>query len=283
MITSNVEVGQGGGKDVSAEDGALVRRARVLAAAGARLPVADRRPRGLLRPDTSPENIDTAVREFANPDVESPQKATAVALGEKVKQKVPPPRETTVHRPQRQRRRGLGLDRELPPRAARLPDADARRTASPRTRRPSTSSAPRSTSTPARPARKPAARKLANLFGSADVKKLTPTIRALGNDAMVVAVVGQTFHGRLAVGAGRPDAEAPAGERRLRRERGRRPAAPAPPRDRLPADGADEDRALVVDRPTTRRSASTRSTRTRSTRPSASRTSTATTSTGASR
>ena len=45
---------------------------------------------------------------------------------------------------------------------------------------------------------KPAARKLANLFGSADVKKLTPKIRALGNDAMIVAVVGQTFHGRLA-------------------------------------------------------------------------------------
>ena len=45
---------------------------------------------------------------------------------------------------------------------------------------------------------KQAAGKLANLFGSADVKKLTPTIRALANDAMVVTVVGQTFHGRLA-------------------------------------------------------------------------------------
>ena len=44
----------------------------------------------------------------------------------------------------------------------------------------------------------PAARKLANLFGSADVKRLTPTIRALGNNAMIVAVTGQTFHGRLA-------------------------------------------------------------------------------------
>ena len=45
---------------------------------------------------------------------------------------------------------------------------------------------------------KPAAAKLANLFGSADVKKLTPAIRSLANDAMLVTVVGQTFHGRLA-------------------------------------------------------------------------------------
>jgi hypothetical protein len=45
---------------------------------------------------------------------------------------------------------------------------------------------------------KPAATRLANLFGSADVKKLTPRIRALGNEAMIVTVVGQTFHNRLA-------------------------------------------------------------------------------------
>jgi hypothetical protein len=45
---------------------------------------------------------------------------------------------------------------------------------------------------------KPAATKLAALFGSADIKRVTPAIRQLGNDAMLVAVVGQTFHGRLA-------------------------------------------------------------------------------------
>ena len=45
---------------------------------------------------TAPENIERAVREFGNPDVESPRKATAVALGEKLKQKVPPPRATSV-------------------------------------------------------------------------------------------------------------------------------------------------------------------------------------------
>ena len=45
---------------------------------------------------TSQENISAAVREWANPDVESPKKATAVALGEKVKTKTPAAKETRV-------------------------------------------------------------------------------------------------------------------------------------------------------------------------------------------
>ena len=45
---------------------------------------------------TSQENISSAVREWANPDVESPKKATAVALGEKVKTKAPSAKQTTI-------------------------------------------------------------------------------------------------------------------------------------------------------------------------------------------
>jgi hypothetical protein len=45
---------------------------------------------------------------------------------------------------------------------------------------------------------KQAATKVAALFGSAEVKRITPTLRQLGNGAMLVTVVGQTFHGRLA-------------------------------------------------------------------------------------
>ena len=50
----------------------------------------------LLAPE---ENVRKAVQEFAHPDVESPQKATQVALNEKPKataDKAPPPRETTI-------------------------------------------------------------------------------------------------------------------------------------------------------------------------------------------
>src|SRR4029450_4428710 len=61
---------------------------------------------------------------------------------------------------------------------------------------------------PTRAGAKPAATKLANLFGSADVKKLTPRIRALGNDAMIVTVVGQTFHNRLAAATPHPSTQA---------------------------------------------------------------------------
>ena len=45
---------------------------------------------------------------------------------------------------------------------------------------------------------KPAASKLAALFGSADVAKVIPKIRRLSNGAMLTVVLGQTFHGRLA-------------------------------------------------------------------------------------
>jgi hypothetical protein len=38
---------------------------------------------------------------------------------------------------------------------------------------------------------------LAGLFGSADVKRMTVPIHQLANGAMLAAVVGQTFHGRL--------------------------------------------------------------------------------------
>ena len=44
-----------------------------------------------------------------------------------------------------------------------------------------------------------AARGVANLFGSADVKgAMTPTIAPFANTAMLVVVAGQTFHGTLA-------------------------------------------------------------------------------------
>ena len=51
---------------------------------------------------------------------------------------------------------------------------------------------------PSQTGAKLAATKLAGLFGTADAKKMTPAISALANGAMLVTVVGQTFHGRLA-------------------------------------------------------------------------------------
>jgi LCP family protein required for cell wall assembly len=197
VITSNVEVGQGGGKDVSAKTvlsyGALAFSLPAGHVFQARIDGLE----GFADLTTSQENIDRAVREFRSPDVESPRKATAVALGEKLKQKVPPPRETSVTVLNGNGIEGSastanyllsqrGYQMVLPPNG--LP-ANAPNYAYFRTQ---IYFDPRATGA------KPAAAKLANLFGSADVKKLTPAIRALGNDAMLVTVVGQTFHGRLA-------------------------------------------------------------------------------------
>ncbi len=95
-ITNNVEVAQGGGKDVSAR---TVLSYALLAYQLPRGHVFQSRIDGLegfSDLTTASENVQRAVREFLNPDVDSPKKATAVALGEKIKKKVPAPRDTTV-------------------------------------------------------------------------------------------------------------------------------------------------------------------------------------------
>ena len=147
VVTNNVEVAQGGGKDVSAE---TVLSYGLLAYSLPTGHIFQSRIDGLegfTDLTTAPENIQRAVREFRNPDVESPRKATAVALGEKLKQKAPPPRDDERHGAERQRCGGVGLDGELPPLAAWVPDgAAAEWTARQRTDA-TTSSARRSTST----------------------------------------------------------------------------------------------------------------------------------------
>jgi hypothetical protein len=145
----------------------------------------------------STENVQRAVAEFTNPDVDSPKKATAVALGEKVKQKAPPATKTTVTVLNGNGVSGSassanyllsqrGYRMVLPPNGipANAPSFDFFRTVV--------------FFDPTADGAKPAATRLGGLFGSADVKRMTAPIRELGNGAMLVTVVGQTFHGRLA-------------------------------------------------------------------------------------
>jgi hypothetical protein len=197
VVTSNVEVGQGGGKDVSAR---TVLRYAALAYSlppGHTFQARIDGLEGFADLTTAPENIQRAVREFRDPDVSSPEKATAVALGEKVKEKTPSPRETSVLV-----LNGNGVEgaagsasylltqrgyRTIQPAngfRADAPSYDYFRT--------------QVYFDPGVKGAKPAAKKLAALFGSADVGKLVPKIRALSNGAMLVVVLGQTFHGRLA-------------------------------------------------------------------------------------
>ena len=176
---------------------------------------------------TPQENIQRAVREFRNPDVESPRKATAVALGEKLKTKAPPPPATRVSRCST----ATASRARRPARATCSPSAAiqmlSRPTASRRTRRASTTSARsllrrRRGRAPSRPRRSSPA-----CSARRTSKKLTPPVRPLGNDAMLVDRRRPDVPRPARCRARRPDAAAAGGGRHVRRERGRRPAAPS--------------------------------------------------------
>ena len=197
VITSNVEVGQGGGKDVAP------RTVLSYAALAYALPpghIFQARLEGLegfADLTTAPENVQRAVAEFTSPDVDAPKKATASALGEKVKRKAPAANATTVTVLNGNGVTGSassanyvlsqrGYRMVLPPNGipANAPSFDFFRTVV--------------YFDPGQTGAKLAAAKLAGLFGSADVKRLTGPVRQLANGAMLATVVGQTFHGRLA-------------------------------------------------------------------------------------
>ena len=197
VLTSNLEVAQGGGQNVTAK---TVLSYAVLAYSLPPGHVFQSRIEGLegfSDLTTSSENISSAVRQWANPDVESPKKATAVALGEKVKAKAPSAKETSVTVLNGNGVTGSASNASYllgqrgyviltPPNGipANAPNFSFFRTVV--------------YFDAAQRGAKEAARRAAALFGSADVKKSPPPIDALANGAMLTAVVGQTFHGTLA-------------------------------------------------------------------------------------
>jgi LCP family protein required for cell wall assembly len=199
-ITKNVEVAQGGGHNVSF---GTVKSYAAFAYGLPRGHVFQNRIEGLegfaeLTTDSS--NISRAVQEFTHPDVESPEKAAAVALGRKLKKTAPPASQTTITVLNGNGRAGSAstagylLGRRnyeilTPPNGlpANAPNFDYFRTI--------VYFAPRKRGARA------AATKVAGLFGSADVKRLPATFVPLASGAMITVVVGQTFHERLAAAA----------------------------------------------------------------------------------
>ena len=196
-VTHNVEVAQGG---VVVVDGRTVLSYALFAYGLPRGRVFQTRIEGLegvydLTTDSS--NVTRAVTTFTHPDVESSENATAVALGEKVKRRAPAPSATTITV-----LNGNGVDGSAstagyllgqrgyqvrtPPNGlpANAPNWNYFRTEVNYDGR--------------RRGAKEAAQKVANLFGSAEVKRLPARISQLANGAMLTVVVGQTFHGSLA-------------------------------------------------------------------------------------
>jgi LCP family protein required for cell wall assembly len=196
-ITNNVEVAQGGGADV---DGRTVLSYALFAYGLPRGRVFQTRIEGLegfTDLTTDSENITKAIQTFTHPDVESSEKATAVALGEKRKTRVPAPRATTITVLNGNGVAGsastagylLGqrsYDVLTPPNGlpGNAPTFDYFRTQVYYDR--------------SRRAAREAGQKVANLFASAELKPLPRQISPLSNGAMLTVVVGQTFHGSLA-------------------------------------------------------------------------------------
>jgi LCP family protein required for cell wall assembly len=196
-ITHNVEVAQGGGSDVS---GRTVLSYALFAYGLPKGRVFQTRIEGLegfAELTTDSENIMKAVTNFTHPDVESSEKATAVALGEKVKTRTPAPSQTSITV-----LNGNGVSGSAstagyllgqrsyeivtPPNGlpANAPSFDYFRT--------------KVYFDSSRRGAREAGQKIANLFASAELEQLPRKLSQLSNGAMLTVVVGQTFHGSLA-------------------------------------------------------------------------------------
>jgi LCP family protein required for cell wall assembly len=196
-VTSNVEVAQGGGGNV---DGRTVLSYARFAYELPRGRVFQDRIEGLegfaeLTTDSS--NVTRAVQTFTHPDVQSSEKATAVALGQKLKRTAPAPRDTSITVLNGNGKAGSastagfqlgerGYQILTPPNGlpANAPSFDYFRT--------------KVYFDPSRRGSHAAADKVANLFGSAEVERLPAEISQLSDGAMLIVVVGQTFHDTLA-------------------------------------------------------------------------------------
>ena len=149
---------------------------------------------------TDPSNIRSAVEEFETPDVDSGEKATYAALGQRPKlknTKAPPPARTGIVA-----LNGNGITGSAA-NASYLLGRRGYRTFGPPegvlANAPSRVFRTQVYFDPHQRGSRAAARQVANLFGSADVEgAMTPTIAPFANTAMLVVVVGSTFHNNLA-------------------------------------------------------------------------------------
>jgi len=196
-ITNNVEVAQGGGRDVP---GGTVLSYALFAYGLPRGHVFQTKIEGLegfAELTTASENLTRAIQTFSHPDVESSEKATAVALGEKVKQKALAPRDTTVTV-----LNGNGVTGSAST-AGFLLGERSYQILTPPNGLPA--NAPRFDYfrtqvyyDPSRRGAREAAEKVAVLFASAETKRVPGQISRLSNGAVLTVVVGQTFHDSLA-------------------------------------------------------------------------------------
>ncbi len=198
-ITRNVEVGRGGGRQI---DGKTVLSYALFAyglPAGHFFQAKIQNPTSDSSFDVlaSSEEIQAAVGDLVNPDVEAPRKATAAVLGRKLQRRAPKPSETTVtvlngngvpgsagSASYALSQRGYELLEPSGGALANAPTQDYFHTKiyfDPRVKR-----------------SKAAALAAQTLFEPADVAKLPAPIRRLSPGSALMIVVGNTFHGEIA-------------------------------------------------------------------------------------
>jgi len=196
-ITSNVEVAQGGGRALQAKT--------VLSYAlfAYELPgghffqssIQNTGQDAFYDVTATTDEIQAAVNQFQTPDVAAPTKATAVALGRKLKSKVPAAKDTNVYV-----LNGNGVPGAAATAAYLLAQRSYRILASSAQPNAPTQNYYKTRvyydarSAPAHAAAQP----MANLFAPAEVAALPRAIRALApKGSMLVVIVGQTFHGEI--------------------------------------------------------------------------------------
>jgi LCP family protein required for cell wall assembly len=147
--------------------------------------------------NADPSSIQSAVQDFVSPDVGAAKVATQVALGQKVTGQPPKPSETSVVA-----LNGNGVEASAATAGYLLRQQGYLIETPPAS---STGNAPSFDYfhtgiyfDPHAKQARAAAGGLAKLFAPADVKPMTRPIRQLANGAMLVVVVGKTFHGTIA-------------------------------------------------------------------------------------
>jgi LCP family protein required for cell wall assembly len=193
-VTSNVEIGRGGGKPVDFKTILSYAFLAYELPAGHIFQARIEGLEGYAELTTAPGNIEAAVSDFVAPDPEAPEKAAAVALGRKLKRSSPRAENVTISVLNGNGVTGSAANAafELGKRRYRIVTGEDRNA-------PSWDYFPSKVYfDPTQRRSRAAARKVAELFGSADVERVPANIAPLSNGAMLTVIVGQTFHGKLA-------------------------------------------------------------------------------------
>jgi LCP family protein required for cell wall assembly len=197
IITDNIEIGVSGGKALSLDTVTSYALLAYELPAGHFFQSKIEGVTGYSELSADATAIQSAVREFASPDVDAPLKATDVAIGRKRKTGAPRPADTTMTV-----LNGNGLDGSAANATYQLAKHGYQMLVPP-------NGAPANAPSfdyvntkvyfdPTQARSKLAAQKVADIFGDADVVKMTPELTALSSGAMLVTVVGLSFDGTLA-------------------------------------------------------------------------------------